>query len=193
MSFSWLATLTTRIEAALVKSNLPAVLVANKCDSPESVRQVDTQRVANHDYFKACVATYNLSSNSPERARACLHTILRAAVANRKGKESLRSPITNYHPKLTRPIGSRPASYQTDHISATCGVSGPPRSPRVVHVPASQPAQQAQPRKLRAVHAARCTSRSVPGVCSQPEARYLQRRTIADRPRFYRACSRSRR
>ncbi|KAK1996151.1 RasGEF domain-containing protein [Colletotrichum falcatum] len=70
--------------AALTKSGLPAVLIANKCDHPESERQVDSQRVANHEYFKSCVGVFNLSTSSPERARSCLNTTLKAAIANRK-------------------------------------------------------------------------------------------------------------
>ncbi|KAJ0316523.1 hypothetical protein Brms1b_005390 [Colletotrichum noveboracense] len=70
--------------AALTKSGLPAVLVANKCDHPESERQIDAARVANHEYFKSCVGQFNLSTSSPERARACLNAMLKAAIAYRK-------------------------------------------------------------------------------------------------------------
>lgn len=105
--------------AALTKSGLPAVLVANKCDTPDSVRQVDTQRVANHDFFKACVATYNISSSSPERARACLHTILRAVVANRKGNAASRSvrPLPGSENRVD-PQGAEPAAYRRRAASA---------------------------------------------------------------------------
>lgn len=77
--------LLTRPQAALTKSGLPAVLVANKCDHPESERQIDAARVANHEYFKSCVGQFNLSTSSPERARACLNAMLKAAIAYRKG------------------------------------------------------------------------------------------------------------
>ncbi|KAI8299573.1 hypothetical protein K4K61_010529 [Colletotrichum sp. SAR11_59] len=70
--------------AALTKSGLPAVLVANKCDHPEGERQIDAARVANHEYFKSCVGQFNLSTSSPERARACLNAMLKAAIAYRK-------------------------------------------------------------------------------------------------------------
>jgi GTPase SAR1 family protein len=78
--------------AALTNSGLPAILVACKCDNPETSRQVDTNGVANHDLFKSCIATYNISVNVPESARSCLATILKAVVANRKG-ECLRIEI----------------------------------------------------------------------------------------------------
>ncbi|KAH7366833.1 RasGEF domain-containing protein [Plectosphaerella cucumerina] len=115
--------------AALTKSGLPAVLVANKCDTPESIRQVDTQRVANHEYFKACVATYNLSSSSPERARACLHTVLRAAVANRKDPQGAepaayrRRAASAANLEAPDVAANRPLSQQSKHSRASSDLS----------------------------------------------------------------------
>lgn len=115
--------------AALTKSGLPAVLVANKCDTPDSVRQVDTQRVANHDFFKACVATYNISSSSPERARACLHTILRAVVANRKDPQGAepaayrRRAASAANLDAPDTTANRPLSQQSKHNRASSDLS----------------------------------------------------------------------
>ncbi|SPN98536.1 uncharacterized protein DNG_01582 [Cephalotrichum gorgonifer] len=72
--------------SALTSSSLPSILVACKCDASENARQVDADGMANHDLFKACVANYNISSNKPEHSRACLNTIIRTVIANRRGR-----------------------------------------------------------------------------------------------------------
>jgi hypothetical protein len=70
---------------ALTKSGLPAVLVACKCENPEDDWEVDAGGMEKHDLFKSCIGTCRVSANKPELARACLQTILRAAVAHRRG------------------------------------------------------------------------------------------------------------
>ena len=70
--------------AALSNSSLPLFLVATKCDTPENLRQLDTQGVANA--FPVCKASFKTSANVPGSARECLQAMLRAAVANRRGK-----------------------------------------------------------------------------------------------------------
>lgn len=45
--------------------------------------------MASHQYFASCIASYQISSDSPEVARACLQTIIRAAVVHRRGKGHL--------------------------------------------------------------------------------------------------------
>lgn len=71
--------------AALMNSNMPAVLVASKCEAPEEEQQVNADELANHTLFKSCLAHFKISSASPEIDRSCLHAILRAAVAHRRG------------------------------------------------------------------------------------------------------------
>ncbi|TIC97861.1 Ras guanine nucleotide exchange factor A [Colletotrichum higginsianum] len=138
--------------AALTKSGLPAVLVANKCDHPESERQVDSQRVASHEYFKSCVGVFNLSTSSPERARACLNATLKAAIAYRK--ESLsesgmsrRRAASAANLEAHDSSNGRPLSQQSKHSRASSDLSllrgvpppipdhlrgpPPPRSPRI--------------------------------------------------------------
>ncbi|KAI1210324.1 ras GEF [Annulohypoxylon truncatum] len=63
---------------ALVNSSLPAVLVATKCDNPESSRQIDTEAVA--AACQSCLATFKTSANKPESARIALSTLLKALV-----------------------------------------------------------------------------------------------------------------
>lgn len=57
--------------------------MACKCDASENTRQVDTEGMANHNMFRACVANYNISSNKPEHSRACLNAIVRTVIAKR--------------------------------------------------------------------------------------------------------------
>ncbi|KAL7951026.1 ras guanine nucleotide exchange factor domain-containing protein [Trichoderma barbatum] len=70
--------------AALTNSNMPAMLVATKCEAPEEERQVNPDDLANHALFRSCLAHFKISSTSPEIDRTCLHAILRAAVAHRR-------------------------------------------------------------------------------------------------------------
>lgn len=80
--------------AALTNSGLPAILVATKCEHPQETWEVDAEAMANHKYFQACIATYQVSTEAPKEARACLQAILRAAVSYRRGtpKEPLGDP-----------------------------------------------------------------------------------------------------
>ncbi|WYZ37493.1 hypothetical protein EsH8_II_000999 [Colletotrichum jinshuiense] len=139
--------------AALTKSGLPAILVANKCDHPESERQVDPQRVASHEYFKSCVAVFSLSTSSPERARACLNTTLKAAIAYRKESQASESGMSRRRAASAANLeahdssNGRPLSQQSKHSRASSDLSllrgvpppipdhlrgpPPPRSPRI--------------------------------------------------------------
>jgi hypothetical protein len=64
---------------------MPAVLVASKSEAPEEEQQVTADEMANLMRFKSCLAHYKISSTSPEIDRSCLHAIIRAAVAHRRG------------------------------------------------------------------------------------------------------------
>ncbi|KAF5525092.1 Ras guanine nucleotide exchange factor A [Colletotrichum aenigma] len=115
--------------AALTKSGLPAVLVANKCDHPESERQIDAARVANHEYFKSCVGQFNLSTSSPERARACLNAMLKAAIAYRKetqaseGGLSRRRAASAANLEAHDSSNGRPLSQHSKHSRASSDLS----------------------------------------------------------------------
>lgn len=74
--------------AALTNSGLPAILVACKCELSEENWEVDADELANHKFFKPCIAKYRISIDKPEVSRACLQAILRAAIAHRRGKET---------------------------------------------------------------------------------------------------------
>ncbi|KFA61163.1 hypothetical protein S40285_02197 [Stachybotrys chlorohalonatus IBT 40285] len=73
--------------AALKNSNLPAVLVACKCERPVDQWEVDADGMANHRYFEACIAAYKISTDDQETSRVCLQTIVHAAVAHRKEED----------------------------------------------------------------------------------------------------------
>lgn len=59
--------------------------MACKCETPEAEWQVNAEAMANHQLFKSCVSTYKIASDNYDVARTCLHTILRAAIAHRRG------------------------------------------------------------------------------------------------------------
>ncbi|KAF9870156.1 ras guanyl-nucleotide exchange factor [Colletotrichum karsti] len=115
--------------AALTKSGLPAVLIANKCDHPETDRQVDAQRVASHEYFKSCVGQFSLSTSAPERARACLNTMLKAAIAYRKetqaseGGLSRRRAASAANLEAHDSSNGRPLSQHSKHSRASSDLS----------------------------------------------------------------------
>ncbi|EGO56573.1 hypothetical protein NEUTE1DRAFT_83897 [Neurospora tetrasperma FGSC 2508] len=73
---------------SLANSSLPTILVATKCDTPASIRQVDMNAVAHS--FPSCVAHLRISSDIPGGAREALLTMIDAILANRRG--TLRTP-----------------------------------------------------------------------------------------------------
>ncbi|KAK1237719.1 hypothetical protein MKX07_003555 [Trichoderma sp. CBMAI-0711] len=105
--------------AALTNSNMPAMLVATKCEAPQEDRQVDPDDLANHALFRSCLAHFKISSTSPEIDRGCLHAILKAAVSHRRG--TLQNEIGEMgaarkraqsaaNLEATDPSGARPVS-----------------------------------------------------------------------------------
>lgn len=64
--------------AALVNSSLPTVLVATKCDNPESSRKIDTEGLA--AACKSCIASFQTSASKPESARLALSTLLNTLI-----------------------------------------------------------------------------------------------------------------
>jgi hypothetical protein len=63
--------------------------VANKCEHPEDDWEIDAEGMANHHFFKACVAKYQVTKDSTDVARAALQTILKAAITNRRGMQMI--------------------------------------------------------------------------------------------------------
>lgn len=113
--------------AGLTNTGLPAILVANKCENPEDEWEVDVQAMAEHKYFEACIATYRASVDNPEVSRACVHAIIRAAVAQRK--EDNGDPTSRRRAQSAahiEPIDfsvTRPMSEQSKHSRASSDLS----------------------------------------------------------------------
>lgn len=69
---------------ALAVSALPTILVASKCDSPLTERQIDTDSIE-----AAClseVQALKTASNVPESAKLCLGAMLRSIMTVRQCK-----------------------------------------------------------------------------------------------------------
>lgn len=77
-------TISACAAASLANSSLPTILVATKCDTPASIRQLDMNAVAHS--FPSCVAHLRISGNIPGGARETLLTMIDAILASRRGK-----------------------------------------------------------------------------------------------------------
>ncbi|KAH7196772.1 ras guanine nucleotide exchange factor domain-containing protein [Fusarium flagelliforme] len=114
--------------AALTNSGLPASLVACKCETPKAEWQVDAEAIASHTCFKSCVSTYKISSSDDvEVAKTCLHTILRAAMAQRREEngETVSRRRAQSAANLEAPdVGTgRPISQHSKHSRASSDFS----------------------------------------------------------------------
>ncbi|KAK3315050.1 ras guanine nucleotide exchange factor domain-containing protein [Apodospora peruviana] len=150
--------------SSLANTSLPTGLVATKCDTPENLRQLETAGMASA--FPSCAIHYKTSSNVPGSARECLQTMLRAAVASRRGApDKTEGAIARRRAASTAnldappdTINGRPISQHSKHSRASSDFSllrgfpppptdtyyrgQPSRSPRPeyqVHAPYSSP------------------------------------------------------
>ncbi|KAK6193267.1 hypothetical protein LQW54_012638 [Pestalotiopsis sp. IQ-011] len=78
---------------ALVNSSLPTILVATKCDNPESARQIDTEGLA--AACKSCIGSFKTASSKPESARMPLSFLLKALIINRQAGVGLDHDSAN--------------------------------------------------------------------------------------------------
>ncbi|KAK6084551.1 RasGEF domain-containing protein [Seiridium cupressi] len=111
---------------ALVKSQLRTVLVATKCDNPESARQIDSDGLA--AACKSCIADFKTSASKPESARLALSTLLKALVLSRQEESGeatgRRRAASVAH--LDKPFDlskARPLSQQSKHSRASSDMS----------------------------------------------------------------------
>ncbi|KAH6645811.1 ras guanine nucleotide exchange factor domain-containing protein [Truncatella angustata] len=111
---------------ALVNSSLPTVLVATKCDNPESARQIDTEGLATA--CKSCIANFKTSASKPESARMSLSTLLKALIIGRQDESGeatgRRRAASVAH--LDKPFDlskGRPLSQQSKHSRASSDMS----------------------------------------------------------------------
>ncbi|KAG5928195.1 hypothetical protein E4U42_001135 [Claviceps africana] len=84
-----------RVDAALVLYDvmsrdsireLPQVVVlgACKCDHSEDDWDVNAKEIAKHHFFKSCVGQFQISSQELDAFRACLHSVVRAAILHKR-------------------------------------------------------------------------------------------------------------
>ncbi|KAI1438641.1 RAP guanine nucleotide exchange factor 4 [Xylaria sp. CBS 124048] len=108
---------------ALVSASLPAVLVANKCDTPESSREVDPDALA--ATCKSAWASFKASADNPETARVVLYTFLRDMILGTHDMASLRRRANSEAAHLDAPTesGSRPISQNSKHSRASSDMS----------------------------------------------------------------------
>ncbi|KAL0470711.1 ras GEF [Neurospora intermedia] len=121
---------------SLANSSLPTILVATKCDTPASIRQVDMNAVAHS--FPSCVAHLRISSDIPGGAREALLTMIDAILANRreaqerpKRSASRRRAASAANLDATPEVNGRPISQHSKHSRASSDFSllkgfGPP-------------------------------------------------------------------
>ncbi|KAL6855254.1 hypothetical protein ACO1O0_006393 [Amphichorda felina] len=95
--------------AALTNSGLSSILVATKCEHPEDEWEVDAEAMSNHKYFQACIATYKVSTETPEVAQENGET-----VARRRAQSNLETP---------EPFSVRPVSEHSKHSRASSDLS----------------------------------------------------------------------
>ncbi|UNI20211.1 hypothetical protein JDV02_006320 [Purpureocillium takamizusanense] len=116
------------VATALANSSLPAVLVACKCDGVEEDDEWEVQpdKVAVHDVFKSCIASFKVAITKPDACRACLQTTLRASMSNRKddngettSRRRARSAANLEAPDHT----GRPLSQHSKHSRASSDFS----------------------------------------------------------------------
>ncbi|OAA66430.1 Ras guanyl-nucleotide exchange factor [Niveomyces insectorum RCEF 264] len=79
--------------SALHNSGFLTVLVATKCDNPESIRQVNTDSLA--AAFPYILASFKTSASVPSTTGDCLQAMVLAAVHNRKGADKSFDAISS--------------------------------------------------------------------------------------------------
>ncbi|KAI0402126.1 RAP guanine nucleotide exchange factor 4 [Xylaria palmicola] len=113
---------------ALVNSSLPVVLVATKCDNPESSRHIDVDAVA--AAYKSCLGSFKTAADKPEAARMALFTLLRTISLGTP--ESGNPEVTGLRRRATSEVGhldapteslSRPISQHSRHSRASSDMS----------------------------------------------------------------------
>lgn len=111
---------------ALVKSSLPTILVATKCDNPESARQIDTEGLA--AACKSCIGSFKTASSKPESARMPLSFLLKALILNRQDESGdgigrRRAASAAHLDKPFDPSKGRPLSQHSKHSRASSDMS----------------------------------------------------------------------
>lgn len=113
---------------ALVNSSLSTVLVATKCDNPETARQIDTEALAGA--CQSCIASFKTSASKPESARMSLSMLLKHLVQIRIDEAAegtgTRRRAASSATLLDTPIDAttgRPLSQHSKHSRASSDMS----------------------------------------------------------------------
>lgn len=111
--------------AALTNSGLPAILVATKCENPKDEWEVIPDVITGSKFYQSCLASYKLSSENPEVARACLQAILKAAIIHRREENGETVSRRRAQSNLEMPDTSstRSTSEQNKHSRASSDLS----------------------------------------------------------------------
>ncbi|KLU80938.1 hypothetical protein MAPG_00034 [Magnaporthiopsis poae ATCC 64411] len=112
-----------QIMGALEISGLPRILVATKCDNPESARQVNTDAIPRH--FPG-VLNLITSANVPSTARESLNAIIKASFSAKRGGDKQEATLSR-----------RRAASSAAHLEAPDYVNGRPLSEHSKHSRAS--------------------------------------------------------
>ncbi|CAK7209224.1 hypothetical protein SBRCBS47491_000371 [Sporothrix bragantina] len=110
--------------AALHNSSLPTILVATKCDNPESSRQINADALAT--VFPSILTDFKTSANVPGNTRDCLQAIVLAAVYNRKANTA--TTATTATTTTTAPTRRRAASSAAHLDTPPDSINGRPLS-----------------------------------------------------------------
>ncbi|CAK7274945.1 hypothetical protein SEPCBS57363_006424 [Sporothrix epigloea] len=110
--------------AALHNSQLPTILVATKCDNPESSRQINADALA--AVFPSILADFKTSATIPAITRDCLQAIVLAAVCKRKDAQSdsyhsfsfSSATTSNSNGNTARPAATAPTTNATTIFSS---------------------------------------------------------------------------
>ncbi|KAF3011528.1 hypothetical protein E8E14_009664 [Neopestalotiopsis sp. 37M] len=110
---------------ALVKSSLPTILVATKCDNPDSARQIDTEGLA--AACKSCIGSFKTASSKPESARMPLSFLLKALILGRQDESGegigrRRAASAAHLDKPFDPSKGRPLSQHSKHSRASSDI-----------------------------------------------------------------------
>ncbi|OAQ74310.1 aimless RasGEF [Pochonia chlamydosporia 170] len=113
--------------AALTNSGLPAMLGACKCDCPEDDWEINADELANHQYFKPCIGQYKISIDRPDISKACIISVIRAAVMHRRDESgetvSRRRAQSAANLEAPDPSAGRPLSEHSKHSRASSDFS----------------------------------------------------------------------
>lgn len=109
---------------AMVRSSIPTIVVATKCENPPNTRQIDVEKM--EATCTTCLESRQTSTNKPESARNALSAMLRAVLTLRTtaelhGPRRRAASSANLRPPSSR--SERPSSQSSKHGRASSDLS----------------------------------------------------------------------